>query len=344
MKEVHMKKILFILLALTVILFLLPAPGVLAAPGGEYVIDEVDMTVTIPKDWTVFTRQTTKNDTDLKQLGLDQETVKEYLLDADGYIYALPDNNAFMFFTSYYEEYFDGIDNFTEYFFDLSSNEKQEMLNQIAQIDIDGLEMNNVQIYGSDDWSKYLFVQVDGYAGASQALMYMTILDSKSTGFAFYSLTDDPFTDAQKAEFQNIIDSVVFEGVKTYDEVLTENFLEQRRNKQITIAVIIGIIVVGIVVGISVSRGKKTKAKSVAQNAAISYENTAPTEEIMSTENVADESQAGSEQHKTTAQQDKTAADNDTQKLDKTVFCRKCGNRLPEDSEFCNQCGTKVRE
>lgn len=335
-----MKKILFILLA--AILLLLPASGVLAAPGGEYAIDEADMTVMIPKDWTVFTRQTTKNDSDLKQFGLDQEIVEEYLVDTDSYIYAFPDDNTFMLFTSYYEEYFDGIDNFTEYFSDLSLDEKQEMINEIAQMDIDGLELNNVQIYESDEGNKYLFIQLDGYIGTTQTRMYMTILDSKATGFAFYSLTDDPFTDTQKAEFQNIIDSVVFDGIKTYDEVLTENFLEQQRNKQITIAVIVGIIVVGIIVGLSVSRGKKTKAKLAAQNAAISYENTAPNEEIMSTENAASESETNSEQNNTIAQVDKTAADNDTQELDKTLFCRKCGNKLPEDSEFCNQCGERI--
>lgn len=45
------------------------------------------------------------------------------------------------------------------------------------------------------------------------------------------------------------------------------------------------------------------------------------------------------EQTKTTIQPNKTSVQNDA---DSYFYCRKCGHKLPADSQFCNKCGTEL--
>lgn len=58
--------------------------SVSAAPGGTYRIEETGMSLDIPTDWTVFTRDASLNDPDIKGYGIYDQLMEDL---TEGQIY-----------------------------------------------------------------------------------------------------------------------------------------------------------------------------------------------------------------------------------------------------------------
>lgn len=247
-----MKKILILLFAL-IILFS-NAVNISAASGGKYTIKEADMKINIPKNWVVFTRDSTKNDNDVQRYIPSFKKFKSQLKKDDTYLVAITNNDAIVYVQIYDEDIFTGIYNFADYFIGLSEKDKEKFIDKIYNY-YKGEE--DIKIYDSKEGKGYKFIRIDGSLNSEDVLVYKTVINSKAITFSVDGWDKKTLTKNQKKDLKKLIDNITFIGAKTVDESVYENYIEERNNKIMAIC-IIAVIIAASIAGTLISRKKKS--------------------------------------------------------------------------------------
>jgi large-conductance mechanosensitive channel len=315
-----MKKSIAILLA--VLLLLVPAATVLAASAGEYIIDEVNMTVDVPAGYDVFTRDSTDEDSTLAVYGYTEDELRAELIDADSYLYAF--SNTYLISIMVSE------DEFSEQVGDLTaleeqySKELQQQINSSADSEFNYQQIvyKNAEIYKND--YTYLRFDVEGSFDEYEldGLGYLTIVDDK-----YYKIVlmmyDGVVGSSQKQEFEDFVDGIAYsidEQAATQTSTASQSSAEEKKSNTLlhSVIAIVSIIIIALVI-FFIIRANKKKKKAVM-------------EAVQQTQMPAIDEENGEMLDKT--------KDSTTGAYKQCPYCRK---EVPKDSAFCPICGEKLK-
>lgn len=233
-----------------------------AAGARSYNVTETDLTIEIDDTrWYVFTRDNLQNNPEMDELGLTYDYMHGVMLE----------NKAFVDAILIYE---DG--SVVEFFVMKVSDDQNKMVNLSNYDDDDvedfadgvkeGVEQKNIKI---DDYSvyesEYKFVKLDYKDSGYYILQYLTVVNKDVYTLGFQS--EQPFTAAEREEFEEIVNSARFEIDTTLKEKNTSS------NKGVLYYTIRGAIIGAAVGGASaliasIKKKRINKADAAAMNAA----------------------------------------------------------------------------
>ena len=218
-----------------------------------YNLGGTDMSISVDDTtWYVFTRDNIKNNSELEELGITYDAMRDIL----------HKNEAYMDAILYYEngEYTElfvrkraldtGIANLSNY----KDSEVLELAKELAKKQ----GANTYSVYEN----QYKFARLEYTDSGYYLCEFYTVVNKDNYTFTFQSTSQ--FTDEEYAEIENIVDSVKFDVDTSIKEKKTSSFAESVLEKTIGGAVIGGI--VGAVIAII---NKKKKKASETDNAPV---------------------------------------------------------------------------
>lgn len=207
-----MKKILAALIVLGMVFcFCVP---VSAAPGGTYRIEEAKTNITIPEGWMVYTRNAIAGDPDVEWYGglnviLDEMKAGGY------YLIAMHKDGAVMTMQMMSDvKEFQKIPDLTKLYAQASSSDQAKYIESIKS----GVSKGGgtfTSMYQSDEGNKknnYWYIAATGVTQGIEKTLYMTVVDAKLVGFAYYRLDGKMPTESEKAIFRNVIATVHYDN------------------------------------------------------------------------------------------------------------------------------------
>jgi hypothetical protein len=316
---------------LIALLMMMPAAAVVAAPGGEYTIDELNMSVTFPTDWVIFTNDITNDDEDLADYGFSSadEMKQALFVGTDMYLYAYYD--IFMAGVLAFEDEHSKEIGYLAQMDSLSTNIMALAANFTQDMGEDGWEYSNFELYENDE-NAYLKwdMSTESDDFICYGVGYMTVMDGQYIA-CFYAKFDELIApDRQK--FDELIDQVTYEedalravykANADHDTDIADEAMSVLANDAGLVrtmayaaaacfAVVIGIIV--LIIGVS-SRHKK--------KAGIAAMQLAQTQESAQAENLS------------------VTKNNETGRQDESI-CAYCNQKVPAGSAYCPHCGAKT--
>lgn len=239
-----MKKMFLLFLSLTLCLALcLP----LTAYASSFEVDETDLSIEIDDTyWYVFTRDNLRNNTELDDLGLTYDYMRDLMEENEAYI------NAILFYSDSDKtlELFvrkrsvDGIENLSDY----SDSEVLKLAEKLA----DKQGASDYSVYGEE----YKFTRLEYYQSGYYIVEFTTVVNGDDYAFTFQ--TEEPFVSSEYSEINSIIDSIKFD-VKTSNRGTTDN------DSSLLEKFISGVVIAAIVAGTPIlyKFGKKKKAEAI---------------------------------------------------------------------------------
>ena len=192
-----MKKIVFSLLVLLVMPLMVSAVSV--------DVPSADMSLNIPDEWYVFTRENIENNPDLDELDLTYEFMNELMNENDMYVDAFDDEEEFIVSVVDVED----VGNLNDYF----DSEIEDLAVEIQSI----AGADSYELYEND----YKFIYLEYMDAGYYIINYYTIIADRAYTFTIQKETE--FTSAEKDSYKTIIDSVNFDnyvGVDNSKETL----------------------------------------------------------------------------------------------------------------------------
>ena len=208
-----MKKIGTVMLSVILLLFLC-APAAYAAAMKTYTLDELDMSIGIPENWAVFTRDTPANDPNFAVLGLNGETMLSYYKQNYIFLNALMTSNPY---TEIVVTMFDnmGMKDLSEY----SDAEKSAFAEQSMGANAKnlGAVYDGYDLYTSNgiDYLVFSFSRSDATAKLTDnACQYYTIVNNRAVNITMHSYKGD-ITEANASLLKDVVDSAAFLAAAT---------------------------------------------------------------------------------------------------------------------------------
>lgn len=363
-----MKKILAVLLAIAIVLcFYTP---VSAAPGGSFRIEEgVGMSVEIPQNWKVYTRNASASDPDVKTYG-GYDVLMNDLKEGDIYLVALKGNQAIFSVQIMSDiEEFKGITSLTEEYLRATEAEKKEFIDEVKSGagSEDGIFLG---LHYSDEANKvnnYLYVGFEFEVYGSKMEAQVTLINEKFVMFSMFPVSGSTLSEQDRADFYQILSTVHYDNQLTVEQVMgnaaekkeSSGVERKESSKTILMAVAAVALVIVIVIVVLLTRKKKPVAYTGSghssqggssgtmsgqgavapvadahspQGQEGTFDNVTQTA-VMQESGVAPPTI--NEQHGAESVQETEQSDN--------VFCTACGAKLEPDSEFCVRCGATIK-
>lgn len=198
----------FKMILVLIVLAGFPAVTTAAAGDIQYRLDALDLTVNVPEDFTVLTRDSDPNDPAIARLGLNGTTLGDFLVSKNIYLYGISADKVSEFLviipeTSLSKSYPD----FRLYSDDALRRNSGDI---VAELKSQGAGEIAVDVYGNAQ-AKYLKVRfirtttpVDCYRE-----MYCTVISGKLVMLALDS-SGQPPSETQQELLKHIIDGLVF--------------------------------------------------------------------------------------------------------------------------------------
>lgn len=222
-----MKKLVFSLLMVLCMPLMVKAVSVDVSSG--------DMSLTLPDEWYVFTRDNIEGNTELEELGLTYEFMNDLMNENDMYVDAFDDDEEFIVSIVDVED----VGNLNDYF----DSEIEDLALEIQNVaGADGYEL-----YEND----YKFIYLEYMDAGYYIINYYTIIADRA--YTFTIQKEMEFSETEKDSYRNIIDSVHFDNYVAVD------------NDKETLVVTIGIGLV-VVLGIVAVVVAKVKGKDNIDN------------------------------------------------------------------------------
>ncbi len=198
-------------------------------------VPSADMSLTLPDEWYVFTRDNIEGNTELEELELTYDFMNDLMNENDMYVDAFDDEEEFIVSVVPVED----VGNLNDYF----DSEIEDLAVEIQGIaGADGYEL-----YEND----YKFIYLEYMDAGYYIINYYTIIADRA--YTFTIQKEAEFTDNEKNSYKNIIDSVHFDNYIAVD------------NSKETLVVAIGIGLV-VVLGIAAVIIAKVKGKDNIEN------------------------------------------------------------------------------
>lgn len=302
-----MKRTVSVFLAICLSLCLLPAAAF--AESTSYYLDEVQMSIDIPAELVVFTRDT--DESVLSKYGISKEKLSAFMDENTMYLeafdYVLERNYAlyvFMADTKVVED-LNTVSNDTYLWIKDGIQEEFEELgaSDIRYEDYQGSKANFIKIYYSilRDGQKY------------DKLRYVTIKNGKTIAIEIISASGK-IEPSHEQLLKEVVDSARFDkapqtqskGDNASGKTASDSAQEHRTEIIIAAAVILLVVIIAVL--------RKMYVKKAAKQA-----------EAAATEAVPEPTET-------------------EEKKPQQRYCRKCGCALSEDSNFCSNCGAAVEE
>ncbi len=329
-----------------------------AAPGGTYRIEEgVGMTLEIPQDWVVFSRDASPSDPDVEGYGGYDVMMKD-LQDGEIYLSAIKDGQGFVMLQIMSDiEEFAQIDNLTEEYIRASEAEKKEFIEEI-QNSTGNTGGTFTGLHYSDDVNKvnnYLYIGFMFNVYGSEMEAQVTVINGKFVMFSSIPTGGGALTDTEKASFYQILSTVRYDNQLTAEEVMASEE-ESKTNGTMILFVVLGIVLLAVIVIVLVLVRKKKQTPPPASGGYVPPVQTPPTSggyvpPVQTPSAPSIEPEATSNAPEGVAQQPPSVeavqepAGQGVQSAPQSggsVFCRMCGAELEADSEFCTKCGVSV--
>ena len=244
-----MKKIFYL-----AIIFILTCTGSVLADTTTYNLKDVGISVDIPSEYSVFTRETTDDDPNLQKLGLTKDTVLSYLESSNMYLCAMPDNKEFEIYISVVLT-----DDTIQSLNELSPEDLEKMYGRIRDnLSKTGLSVSNHSFYENGDktFIKYFIQQ----SGADYMIHHCTIHNSKTIS-AMLRTTSGSFTDSQKNIIDTVAKSIIVPETSVQTDSTSENVYEPLTAVDY-IYQLLPITIILIVAAIVIYHNKKKKQKN----------------------------------------------------------------------------------
>lgn len=220
-----MKKFVFGLL----LVLLMP----MVALATEVDIVSADMTIDLPDDWYVFTRENIENNSKLEELGLTYDFMEDLMYGNDMYLDAISDEEEFVISVLAVS----GVGNLNDYF----DSEVEDLAKEIQE----DIGLAEYELYNND----YKYVYLEYMDAGYYIINYYTIIADRAYTFTFQKETE--FTNEEKETYKEIVDSVKFDKYVPLDN-----------NKEIiVVAAGIGLVVVLGIVAVIVAKIKGNESK-----------------------------------------------------------------------------------
>lgn len=187
-----MKKIVVGLMAL----LLMP----LVTLATEVDIASADMSIDLPDDWYIFTRENIENNADLEELGLTYDFMKDMMDSNDMYLDAFNEEEEFIISILEVSD----VGNMNDYF----DSEVEDLAKEIQE----DIGSDIAEIYDNG----YKFIYFEYMDAGYYIINYYTIVDDRAYTFTFQKETE--FTEDEKDSYKKMVDSVKFDKYKPEDK------------------------------------------------------------------------------------------------------------------------------
>jgi hypothetical protein len=317
-KDRSFVNVLTLVLLFAIIFF--PANSAYAAPQ-LYELSELNLTVDIPNDMTVFTRDISEDDPRLADFGLSASVMKETFTQNNIYLDAVSKDaeKELMILMNSNED--------SIKMFNLSESSDSELDKSIPDF-VKGVEktsgytINNTTIYNNGSYKFYVMnynLNSNGYI--TYARNYVTIYNGQMISVFLYSYASD-ISDTDASMLKSIVDSITF--TKTLDNPNTTSSINYEKLGE-AFMILLTISVISLIVF------KERKYRKKMSKASVDAEANEETNNQINSVDLAPFCYGANSTDQT-----------DNNSLQGTVFCRKCGEKIPVDSEFCTKCGSSV--
>jgi len=176
----------------------------------KYKINELDMTVLIPSDIIVITRNTSKDDPIFEKNRFDYDYVMNYMKNNNKYLYANSYNILSEIYISSKPNIYEEYSSLNEMFDDIKSNEMDDILHEM-KLSIEGsgmIECLETSFYLNNPKTK--FVKATYHLEESRYIVqYWTMINKKFIYITLHSY-DEYITPEQETLLKNIINSIDF--------------------------------------------------------------------------------------------------------------------------------------
>lgn len=202
-----MKKILLFLISL----FMLP----IMVSAQEYRINDLDLTIDIPENYIVITRDNYKGSETLTELGVDEEYMEEFFYSLSSYIDAYDEENKKEFFLVAHNTQDKDTDLFTE---EDVETFKQELMSSLPEYlttkdDIKELKINDSKYFSIGYFDSTYELYVRDYYYVYKNIVYIYKIQAASE-----------FTEDDLKDFEKIIETVDYSDEKI---TLLENVADE---------------------------------------------------------------------------------------------------------------------
>lgn len=214
-----MKKLLSVILI--ALLLLSASIGAQAETATLYRIEEMGMSVSVPEELVVFTRDIPADDPRLSAYGFDREQLLSTFRQSNIYLNAIPTEGN-------YEIVVTMIDSPLSDFNALSDSMLQTLLESLeSQFENYGLQVDSIEIYPHSQ-AKFGFFRYsrEGNGSRIYSQQYYTVYGGKAINFTLHSYAGE-VDSVMAAQLKAIVDSAAFDGapVTTPEPEITEGFL-----------------------------------------------------------------------------------------------------------------------
>lgn len=301
-----MKRTVSVFLAICLSLCLLPAAAF--AESTSYYLDEVQMSIDIPAELIVVTRDT--DESELSKYGLSKEQfsafMNEHSMYLDAFDYVLERNYELYVFMADTKI----VEDMNRVSYDTYSWIKSRIMEEFEELgafdirheDYQGSKANFIKIYYS--------ILVDGQM--HDKLRYVTIKNGKTIAIEIISASGE-IEPSHEQLLKEIVDSARFDKApQTHskgDDASGKNSSEHTQEHRTEIIIAAAVILLVVIVAVLRKMHVKKAAKQAEAAAAEAEPETETTEE---------------------------------EKKPQQRYCRKCSCALSEDSNFCSKCGAAV--
>lgn len=248
-----MKKFLIVFLVLCMVLcFCMP---VSAEPGGIYRIEEAGMTVKIPQDWIVMTRNTPPSDENIARHYTDYTGMIEFMMEYDIYIDVYPPAQDTCISLEMWPA--DELADEMRAMMEAADDASVQNILQAMQADGKFTTFSNVKFYQSNPGgdNNYRYLQYDGKAEDFTFREYAIIVDSKVMFISSIPLKKDSLGIKDIDDLENFLKATYIDGAKSI--VVSEK--KGIDVKTILLWVLAGLVIIGAVVIGILLLGKKGK-------------------------------------------------------------------------------------
>lgn len=187
-----------------------------AEPGGEYRIEEAEMTIRIPQGWIVFTRNTPQNDPDIDQQTFDYDMYINNMIESDIYLTAAKPDGGSIFVQINSSDVYHDIGNLTEKYLALPEAERKPLLETVGK----EMSEDNVPFIGayySDEKNKqnnYVYAAYKDTVDDEPFLWCATVSGDTRVVFSGYFPNEEA-----TQEFYDILASIHYVKQPTIEQV-----------------------------------------------------------------------------------------------------------------------------